>query len=199
MNKEECLNYLEHHGIDGMKWGVQNGPPYPLDKEKHDRVVKKGQKKIKSLMEQHKQKEANKKKAKARAAALAKARAARAQKAAKEKREKYLDENKERVLKSGSAKELAQYKGRLSNKELQDAWNRLELEAKVLSKAQAEDIKPDKVDEFFKKLGKITDYTKKGIDAYDTFADVYNAFGNPKKPIKKIRGGGNKKKDKDDD
>lgn len=23
--------YLEHHGIPGQKWGVRNGPPYPLD------------------------------------------------------------------------------------------------------------------------------------------------------------------------
>ena len=23
--------YLAHHGIEGQKWGVQNGPPYPLD------------------------------------------------------------------------------------------------------------------------------------------------------------------------
>ena len=23
--------YLQHHGIKGQKWGVQNGPPYPLD------------------------------------------------------------------------------------------------------------------------------------------------------------------------
>ena len=23
--------YLMHHGIKGQKWGVQNGPPYPLD------------------------------------------------------------------------------------------------------------------------------------------------------------------------
>lgn len=22
---------LMHHGIDGQKWGVKNGPPYPLD------------------------------------------------------------------------------------------------------------------------------------------------------------------------
>lgn len=22
---------LAHHGIDGQKWGVRNGPPYPLD------------------------------------------------------------------------------------------------------------------------------------------------------------------------
>lgn len=24
-------DYLEHHGIEGQKWGVKNGPPYPLD------------------------------------------------------------------------------------------------------------------------------------------------------------------------
>ena len=34
--------YLAHHGIKGQKWGVKNGPPYPLDA--------KGQlKKVKSL------------------------------------------------------------------------------------------------------------------------------------------------------
>lgn len=32
-------NKLEHHGIDGMHWGVQNGPPYPLSREKHNEVV----------------------------------------------------------------------------------------------------------------------------------------------------------------
>lgn len=31
---------LFHHGIKGQKWGVKNGPPYPLkDKEKHDNIV----------------------------------------------------------------------------------------------------------------------------------------------------------------
>ena len=24
-------NYIQHHGIPGQKWGVKNGPPYPLD------------------------------------------------------------------------------------------------------------------------------------------------------------------------
>ena len=24
-------DYLEHHGIKGMKWGVRNGPPYPIE------------------------------------------------------------------------------------------------------------------------------------------------------------------------
>lgn len=36
--------YLEHHGILGMKWGKQNGPPYPLSDAKHDRIVKRAEK-----------------------------------------------------------------------------------------------------------------------------------------------------------
>lgn len=27
-------NYLMHHGIKGQKWGVENGPPYPLNPSK---------------------------------------------------------------------------------------------------------------------------------------------------------------------
>lgn len=26
---------LYHHGIFGQRWGVRNGPPYPLDNEDH--------------------------------------------------------------------------------------------------------------------------------------------------------------------
>lgn len=33
--------YLFHHGIKGQKWGVRNGPPYPLAKlSGHDTIVK---------------------------------------------------------------------------------------------------------------------------------------------------------------
>lgn len=27
-------NELHHHGIEGQKWGVRNGPPYPIEKQK---------------------------------------------------------------------------------------------------------------------------------------------------------------------
>lgn len=25
---------LQHHGIEGQRWGVKNGPPYPLERTK---------------------------------------------------------------------------------------------------------------------------------------------------------------------
>lgn len=33
--------FLSHHGILGQKWGVQNGPPYPIDAEDHSAYEKK--------------------------------------------------------------------------------------------------------------------------------------------------------------
>lgn len=32
--------YLAHHGIEGQKWGVTNGPPYPLDYDDHSAAEK---------------------------------------------------------------------------------------------------------------------------------------------------------------
>ena len=34
-------NYLAHHGIQGQKWGVRNGPPYPLGAGDHSASEKK--------------------------------------------------------------------------------------------------------------------------------------------------------------
>ena len=31
--------YLAHHGIKNQEWGVQNGPPYPLDTSEHNRII----------------------------------------------------------------------------------------------------------------------------------------------------------------
>lgn len=32
---------LRHYGIKGMKWGIRNGPPYPIDRSsEHDTIVK---------------------------------------------------------------------------------------------------------------------------------------------------------------
>lgn len=34
-------NELKHHGVKGQKWGIQNGPPYPLKYEAHSAAEKK--------------------------------------------------------------------------------------------------------------------------------------------------------------
>lgn len=37
-------NVLAHHGIKGQKWGVRNGPPYPLEKSSDGDIIKEEQK-----------------------------------------------------------------------------------------------------------------------------------------------------------
>ena len=39
MRNDKKNNYLSHHGVKGQKWGVRNGPPYPIE----DKVAKKKQ------------------------------------------------------------------------------------------------------------------------------------------------------------
>ena len=38
---QPSYDYLQHNGIKGQKWGVRNGPPYPLKYEDHSAVQKK--------------------------------------------------------------------------------------------------------------------------------------------------------------
>lgn len=37
--------YISHHGIEGQRWGVRNGPPYPLSESMSARV---GRKRVKN-------------------------------------------------------------------------------------------------------------------------------------------------------
>lgn len=44
MQKCSATAELVHHGVKGMQWGVRNGPPYPIDKNDHNTIIRKGTK-----------------------------------------------------------------------------------------------------------------------------------------------------------
>ena len=53
--------FLSHHGIKGQRWGVKNGPPYPLKAKDHSKSEQsagwrsslKGSSKSKSSVKKH--------------------------------------------------------------------------------------------------------------------------------------------------
>lgn len=47
--QNDYLDYISHHGISGQKWGVQNGPPYPLSPEDYSKAEKKANQITKKL------------------------------------------------------------------------------------------------------------------------------------------------------
>lgn len=49
------MHELYHHGIDGQKWGVQNGPPYPLPYNAHS--VEEKRKNPKALLDNNEPKQ----------------------------------------------------------------------------------------------------------------------------------------------
>lgn len=57
MRNDFCSGYLMHHGIQGQKWGVRNGPPYPLDsKAKSSSEKKQNQKSPKIVLSDNQKK-----------------------------------------------------------------------------------------------------------------------------------------------
>ena len=102
--------YLAHHGILGMKWGVRRY------QNKDGSLTNAGEKRY-SGQARHTPSSARKQ-AKQRAAALEKARKARAEK-------KAFEEAKQKALTSGNATDVLKFQGHLTNKELQDAYTRI--------------------------------------------------------------------------
>ena len=190
---------LTHHGIDGMKWGKRNGPPYPLSEKQHNKVVNAVHKvaRIGDGIQERKDRKEDKKLQK-KLAKDAQRRLDDNKKA--EKRKETVEERKQKAIREGSYQKLYALKDELSYQDLQNAMNKIRLDQELYSKAYPK--KPglmDRMDTIFNGVDKITKWTNKGINAWDTFADIMNASEAVEtgkvKSVRKIKKGDKKKND----
>lgn len=134
---------LYHHGRFGQRWGVTNGPPYPLSRSV-----------VRSAYGKRKMQKAAEKQAK-----VEREEAARKEAEEKERQRKAAD--KERVLREGSASEILKYKNELTTAEIENAIKRIEKTRKLIELSNSELEKGWKaVDDVMQKVGNIRDWTK---------------------------------------
>ena len=159
--------YLAHIGMPRRSgrfpWGSGNRPFQSLEK---------GKLKAASDSPRHKASSARKR-AKEREASLEKARKAKADKAEYEKK-------KQKALSSGSAAEVLKYKGKLTNKELQEAYQRLNYE-KLINEIAKADVEKKKTliktfDDVENVVKRTTSYVDTGTKAWNSFAKIWNSF-----------------------
>lgn len=173
---------LTHHGVKGMRWGVRRTPA----QLGHKTATKKKLKSTPDAIERVK-------KALGRAGQSVKSKVSSMTEKKKDNKEVKKEKTKEEILKSGTAAEVLSLKGKLSNAELQAAVNRLNMERQlsdISSKEQKSGM--DRLDKIMDNVDRINQNTKKGIDAYNTFAKIANSVSDADLPV--IDGGDSKKK-----
>lgn len=180
-------NYLAHYGVIGMRWGVRRY------QNRDGSLTSEGRRHVGLKNESPRHKPSNARKlAKQREDNLRKAREAKEAK-------RVFEENKTKALEKGNATEVLKFKGHLTNQELQSAFNRINLE-KQLSSIAASETKStwDRLDSIVTKIGKVKNYTERGIEAYNTLAKIHNSFFSSDEAWKIIDGKGidQDKKDK---
>ena len=192
----ENENYLEHHGIEGQKHGVRNGPPYPL-KPAISRAVKESAKKEpkQGIIAKYKANKIAKKRKAAQVEALKKA---REEKDRKQQEEKAKADLKKKVTESRDPALLYKHADLFSTDELREMKNRLSVEEEI--KKLSPSI-VDKGQQFIKKaqttadvLGKTANVLDNGIKTYNNVAKVLNSMCDTKMPMIKdpLQNNGNK-------
>lgn len=159
-------DFLSHHGTDGMRWGVRNGPPYPLTKEGRAAIRKQRQEKK----------------------AAQKAEAERKLQIKKEKEEAAFKAKKEKLIMGASASEVMKHQGEWTNEELSRIATRLDLEAKINSKIPRKETALDKLYKYGKYAEQISKFSKSATSVWNDLQRMYNSS-------KKKDNNNNKKKD----
>lgn len=153
---------ISHHGTDGQKWGIRNGPPYPLTREGRAAIRKQ---------------RAEKKAAK-------KAEAERKLQLKKEKEEVAFKAKKEKMIMGASASEIMKHRGEWTNEELKRIADRLELEIKISSKIPKKKAVYDTLEKFNKYTKLASSFTKDVSSIYSNILKIYNEDKKNKSELK---------------
>ena len=204
MNMEEGIDVfndcLEHHGIMGMKWGVKNGPPYPLGADDHNAserranweqslkkagsALKKGAEGTGAFIKKtaqntsaeiHRRSEASK--------------AAKVEKAENKRRAEEEQRNQDRrtAINTANVQYAEDNFANMSEAEINEMLRRVDLKARVDRAAGVgkEERKSfvDTVDNIANGVNKVSNWATTGINTYNTVAKVYNSFNEEKMPV----------------
>lgn len=140
---------LYHHGIEGQKWGVRNGPPYPLESGSETKKRKGLLSYVKKRKEQKRQKTEEK------------------ERKEQEARKAKLASKKEEVLRKGNATQVMEYFNDLTTDEIRNVVNRLEWEKKLVDIAKKEASQSsnwNKMNSIMKKVGDVKEWAKISVE-----------------------------------
>ena len=173
-NYEMMGDYISHHGILGMKWGIRrfqnpDGTRTPAGKARYNEGDSKSSNPVQKVGDAIQKGKTDKQ----RKAALEKARQAKAQKAEHEA-------DKKKALESGDYKQIQKYSNELTTQELKSALDRADTLARlnqtVARNTPVEKTVWDKIDDAANKVQTITNAADKGKNAWNAFAKAWNTF-----------------------
>lgn len=162
--------FIEHHGIKGQKWGIRRFQPYREGMKVAGGKVVGAAKKVKQRFKDIGDARQKKKAAKAKAEAVKKAQATR-------KANANFEDEKKKAIESGSAEDLAKFKGKLTNEEYAKAFLRLQNEKKLSDMVAANQKTVwDTIDKGMSIVQKVGGYANTIATAKENFSKMDKAF-----------------------